>query len=313
MDIKETSVSGISSGAFFSVQMQVAFSSIIKGAGIVAGGPYDCGGQTTMAFCMFLSSPLVSLSVSRTNSWSGKSIDDKSNLAHQKVYMISGKEDVTVSSTVMDQLYKYYVTQGHFIPASNIAYKHDLEAGHTFPTDFDSEGNNKCTSSSSPFVSNCHFDGAGAILEHIYGNLKPRSNGSLSGHFLEFDQSEFIEYPLTKGLDKTGFAYVPKSCADGQKCRLHIAFHGCAQSFSDIGDKFVKHSGYDRWADTNNIIVLFPQTHMDIILHLTPTNLWLNNLAGCWDWIGWYGSDFATKDGVQLNTIKKMIDRIAGK
>ncbi len=313
MDINETSVSGASSGAVFSVQMQVAFSSIIKGAGIIAGGPYDCGGQMAAALCMFFNIPLISLSISRTKSWSGKSIDDKSNLARQKVYMISGTEDVIVSSTVMNQLYKYYVTEGHFIPASNVVYKKDLKAAHTFPTDFDSEGNNECTSASSPFVSNCHFDGAGAILQHIYGHLKPRSNGSLTGQYLEFNQSEFIEYPLAEGLDYSGFAYVPKSCADGQKCRLHIAFHGCSQSFSHVGYKFIKHSGYDRWADTNDIIILFPQTHIDIIPHLTPSNLWSNNPNGCWDWIGWYGWDFATKNGVQLRTIKKMIDRIAGK
>ena len=35
--IEDTSVSGISSGAFMSVQMQVAHSAIIRGAGIVAG------------------------------------------------------------------------------------------------------------------------------------------------------------------------------------------------------------------------------------------------------------------------------------
>ena len=37
--IEDTSVSGISSGGFMSVQMQVAHSAIIRGAGIVAGGP----------------------------------------------------------------------------------------------------------------------------------------------------------------------------------------------------------------------------------------------------------------------------------
>ena len=30
-----------------------------------------------------------------------------------------------------------------------------------------------------------------------------------------------------------------------------------------IGDKFVKNTGYSRWADTNSIIVLFPQTKVD--------------------------------------------------
>ncbi len=41
-DIKETSVSGLSSGGFMAVQFDVAYSSIIKGAGVIAGGPYFC-------------------------------------------------------------------------------------------------------------------------------------------------------------------------------------------------------------------------------------------------------------------------------
>ena len=40
--LEDTSVSGISSGGFMSVQFQVAHASIIRGAGIVAGGPYYC-------------------------------------------------------------------------------------------------------------------------------------------------------------------------------------------------------------------------------------------------------------------------------
>ena len=41
--IAETSISGISSGTFMSVQFQVAHSSIVRGVGIIAGGPYYCG------------------------------------------------------------------------------------------------------------------------------------------------------------------------------------------------------------------------------------------------------------------------------
>jgi hypothetical protein len=35
--------------------MHIAFSASIKGAGIVAGGPYDCATQTTYTSCMYLS------------------------------------------------------------------------------------------------------------------------------------------------------------------------------------------------------------------------------------------------------------------
>src|SRR5581483_7283378 len=41
-DIGSTSVSGLSSGAYMAGQIEVAHSKDIKGAGIVAGGPYAC-------------------------------------------------------------------------------------------------------------------------------------------------------------------------------------------------------------------------------------------------------------------------------
>ena len=38
----DVTVSGISSGGYMAVQFQVAYSSLVRGAGIVAGGPYYC-------------------------------------------------------------------------------------------------------------------------------------------------------------------------------------------------------------------------------------------------------------------------------
>src|SRR3978361_641167 len=40
--IGESSISGISSGAFMAVQFGTAWSSVIKGVGVIAGGPYWC-------------------------------------------------------------------------------------------------------------------------------------------------------------------------------------------------------------------------------------------------------------------------------
>ena len=42
LDPAGTTVSGLSSGAFMAVQMHVAFSDRIAGAGVIAGGPYGC-------------------------------------------------------------------------------------------------------------------------------------------------------------------------------------------------------------------------------------------------------------------------------
>src|SRR5262245_26049744 len=42
IDIHQTSVSGVSSGAAMAVQMHVAHSSIMYGVGVIAGVAYDC-------------------------------------------------------------------------------------------------------------------------------------------------------------------------------------------------------------------------------------------------------------------------------
>src|SRR5207247_1786244 len=47
--LSETSVSGISSGAFMAVQFGVAYSSIVAGVGATAGGPYYCASDEAPA------------------------------------------------------------------------------------------------------------------------------------------------------------------------------------------------------------------------------------------------------------------------
>ena len=79
-----------------------------------------------------------------------------------------------------------------------------------------------------------------------------------------------------------------------------------------IGDKFVRNTGFSRWADTNNIVVLFPQTKVDNTSRSTAASGLLPNPNGCWDWVGWYGSNFAQKAGTQIGAIKAMVDKVAG-
>jgi hypothetical protein len=55
VELSQTSVSGISAGAYFATQFHIAYSSTIIGNGAVAGGPYLCAlGSLTTALtnCM---------------------------------------------------------------------------------------------------------------------------------------------------------------------------------------------------------------------------------------------------------------------
>src|SRR4030095_9409186 len=91
---------------------------------------------------------------------------------------------------------------------------------------------------------------------------------------------------------------------DGAPCRVHVAFHGCRQQPARIGDKFYVHAGYNRWADTNRIIVLYPQT---INSDLPP----VYHPRGCWDWWCYDDPDYAKQNGRQMRAVKAMLDRLA--
>ena len=47
-NIQDVTVSGISSGGYMAVQLHVAYSSLIKGAAIFAGGPFYCADSSTL-------------------------------------------------------------------------------------------------------------------------------------------------------------------------------------------------------------------------------------------------------------------------
>jgi poly(3-hydroxybutyrate) depolymerase len=92
---------------------------------------------------------------------------------------------------------------------------------------------------------------------------------------------------------------------------VHIAFHGCNQyqsySYSHgsgllfFGTTFVRHAGYNKWADSNGIIVLYPQA--------TAT---LTNPEGCWDWWGYDDPNYSLQSGRQIMAVHKMVQRVSG-
>ena len=108
-------------------------------------------------------------------------------------------------------------------------------------------------------------------------------------------------------MAEVGYAYVPASCAAQQPCRVHIALHGCKQNFQTIQTRYIEHAGYNEWADSNHIVVLYPQTAVgdprtDFGAPLNP--------FGCWDWWGYTNFNYAVKAGRQIATIKAMLDRV---
>jgi poly(3-hydroxybutyrate) depolymerase len=297
----EVSVSGISSGGYMAAQMHFAYSKTIrKGAGVIAGGPVYCSqGNVYIATgpCMAdTGSRDLSYLISTINTWSGNGyIDPTSNLSASKVYLFSGTIDSTVKQPVMNDLKTMYA---NYVPAANIVYKNTIAAEHSLPTDYYGNG---CSVNGSPYINNCNLDVAGDILKWIYGTLNARNGGTLGGTFVNFDQSAFWGNfdPTNHGMANDGWAYVPANCAAGQACKLHVVFHGCKQNAATVGSAFYRNTGYNKWADTNNMVILYQQA-----------NTTSANPNGCWDWWGYDDVNFPAKSGGQMVAIKTMIDRV---
>ena len=136
LDPAGTTVSGLSSGAFMAVQLHVAYSNSIAGAGIVAGGPYFCAEgrlSTALNRCMqtFLGGPDAGALVARARAHAGGGlIDPLAGLADDRVYLFSGTRDNTVTRPVMDAARDFYRLAG--VAAQAMKYVDDIDAGHAF-------------------------------------------------------------------------------------------------------------------------------------------------------------------------------------
>lgn len=321
--IGESSISGISSGAFMAVQFGTAWSSVIKGVGVIAGGPYWCAKadaddfingftlpiMTATGSCMKGPPPDLNIFTAKADAKAAAGdIDPLQNLRRQKVYLFHGYNDAVVAKSVTDaaaDFYRHYLGDGS---RGNLYYQSAVGAGHSLVVrqQPDVSGLNNCADNLGPFIDQCGYDQAGILLQHIYGALNPPNRGQLTGTVQRFDQSVYARLHDTSSLSlgDTGFVFVPRDCADGQPCRVHIALHGCKQDFGDIDRKFIDDTGYNAWADTNHLIVLYPQTMTSSFAPFNP--------QACWDWWGYVNHEdgYVTKSGVQIRAVKAMLDAL---
>ena len=192
-----------------------------------------------------------------------------------------------------------------------------------------------CSESTPEVAETCteaaQVDLAGAILAHIYGELAPRQplvsnigtgvgvDKALSDLIVAFDQKSVFERIapgwaansiINASMAPKGYIFIPETCRTGATCRLHVAFHGCKQGGETgkraargySGNIFAKYAGYNEWAKTNNIVVLYPQ--------VSAWNTAPVNPQGCWDWWGQFYTHGAyhTKGGLQTRAVAEMIN-----
>lgn len=264
-DPKQTSVSGLSSGAFMAVQLQVAYSASIVGAGVVAGGPYYCAANNVLyaSICMgqvpFMPPNPVLMATAAKDFAKASLIDPLSHLRQRRVYVFSGTDDSIVRQPAVDATVSFFQQVG--VKGEQLQYVNQMPAGHAVITP--SYGND-CAANAAPYISHCSidhngYDQAQALLQHIYGPLQPRV-ATPAGQIVSFNQRPY------------------------------------ASAATGMAD-----TGYNHWADSNKLLVLYPQVNKSLV----PSNP-----QGCWDWWGYTGANYAYKSGTQMKAIKAMVNRL---
>lgn len=291
-------VSGISAGAYMATQLHIAFSASIVGSGSVAGGPWRCSGGsvwTAQSDCMSSPSSVQPNELAEELKRAAKAgdVDPLSNLKSSRLYIFNSDTDAVIRPPMRAKNLEFFEK---FIPKASIQVEQNLKSAHGFPT-VDYGG--ACGTAQAPYLMKCNFDTAGEILKQLNPGFPLKRTTMNPKSLFIIDQTEFGSSSAL--LADAGWVYIPAACQkSGANCRLHVALHGCLQSGENIKDEFAIHAGYNEWAEGSKVVVLYPQAKKSSF----------SNPNACFDWFGYTNSDFATKNGSQMKTIKAMIDRL---
>jgi len=182
------------------VQFATAWSSIIKGVGVVAGGPYWCAradahdvftwywGPIARATGACMKGPASDLKLARfidkadAKAAAGE-IDPLDNVSNQKIYLFHGYNDAYVARDATDAaaaFYRHYLGDAN---RGNLFYQTTVGSGHSIVVAGQSNatGLNECRDNKTPYIDRCNYDQAGIMLQHIYGRLSPPNLVSFQG------------------------------------------------------------------------------------------------------------------------------------
>ena len=171
--LTETSVSGISSGAYMAGQFQFVHGEIVVGAAIIAGGPYGCAesvfadimsGPGMMLFnmskavngCMLNMLSMFGIPDPKGLARRAKTLAERGDIApletvrKSRVYLFSGKADTFVMPEIVAAARDFYLEIG--LPESQLAYIHNMNAGHAFVT---RDTGGACANSAQPYIVDC--------------------------------------------------------------------------------------------------------------------------------------------------------------
>jgi hypothetical protein len=276
------------------VQFHVAFSEQVNGAALISGGPLYCAQNSlATAFSNCLGKTDAKPELEAINTYldgleQAGLLSQRTHLKDDKVWVLHGSADTTINPRVGEALVSQYQ---QWVTPANVKFVADKAFAHHFPTD--NSAASACDVSTTPFIANCQYDAAGELLQHLLGNVQPKADTS-SGSMLELTQSQAGSL-----MAKTGYAYIPKRCGMGEPCRLHISFHGCKQHVAAVDDAYLTQTGLNHYADSNDLVILYPQAAASAF-----------NPNGCWDWWGYTGENYISKQAPQLQAVMLLVEQL---
>ena len=288
------SVSGVSAGGFMAVQSHVALADRIGGVAAVAAGPYHCAQgdvQVALSRCMTGEGLDVEPLVEFVNAAAAAGeVAPVAEIESARVWIFHSPADSVVAPAAGRALADFYRA---FVPDDRVTLVDDVETAHGWPT-LDSGA--ACDEWGGDFINDCDYDTAGEILRHLHDGLAPRAPQAQADNLVEADFSAY--FASGSHVAETGYLYVPDACrGDARDCGLHIAFHGCVQGAEFIDDRFVTQSGFNEWAESNDLVVVYPQVEKSLF-----------NPKGCWDWWGYTDDDYDLRAGDQVAGVAALID-----
>ena len=348
-DPTTVTVSGISSGGYMANQFHIAFSDMVFGSGVVAGGPYRCAAhgpssqgecnavtrcmqfqdRVPLAFCPslprhpfyfgtidFTGPPNIAPLVQDTRDFATHdAIADPEHLCGDRMLLLYGQFDELVPESIVRSLDDYLeavLDCGADRPPAMVELRELPGAAHTMPIDDRPDVEWSCSESEPPYLGECGYSAAAQILDFLYDEPASAAEtvaGGASG-LMRFAQSDAVDQPALAALAEYGFLYVPDACVGNASCRLHVVFHGCRQSARSAE----MGETFVRNAGYND----WAEANHTIILYPQvyhpdgSFDHWaLSNPRGCWDWWGYTDGDYATRGGAQMDAVKAMIDILA--
>lgn len=302
IDAARVAVAGLSSGAYMATQVHLAHSDRIHGAALIAGGPYGCAqGDLNAALgpCMQAQPAApdgAALAARARERAAAGALAPLQGLEGDRVLVLHGREDRKVAPAVGAAAVDLYRALQQDAPGLIVEARLDGDFGHLLP--LEGEGD-ECLDPPAPYLGRCGLDAPGLVFEQLFG-AAPRPVQAPAGQLRSFSQSALSGDGPDPILADSGYLYVPPQC-ESETCGLLLAFHGCQQNADKVGEAFVREGGFNRWADAYGVVVLYPQTRASYA-PLNPN--------ACWDWWGYTGEHYDTREGAQLRWVARALDAL---